>query len=174
MKMTRQDLKSLVKECLVEILSDGLVESSRSVNENNQHRAAPVRQTQQTTPAARPERSTRSMVADKISFLPETRQEMRRAPHQIEQSNRQLVSGLTSDPILAEMFADTARHGGHTKITETSAPHKMKHEDMIAVGGDAAAKAMLRSDPTSVFGESANKWAALAFADTVPVRSSAG
>jgi len=45
---------------------------------------------------------------------------------------------------------------------------------MIAVGGDAAAKAMLRSDPTSVFGESANKWAALAFADTVPVRSSAG
>lgn len=173
MKMTRQDLKSLVKECLVEILSDGLVESARSVNENKQQRPV-ARQPQQPAPEARPDRTTRSMLADKISFLPETRQDMRRSHQQIEQSNRQLVSGLTSDPILAEMFADTARHGGHTKITESTAPHKMQHEDMIAVGGDAAAKAMLRSDPTDVFGDSANKWAALAFADKVPAGSRAG
>jgi hypothetical protein len=85
-----------------------------------------------------------------------------------------MISSLTSDPILAEMFADTARNGGHTKITESSAPpHKVDYEAMIAAGGDAAAKAMLRSDPTDVFAESASKWATLAFAEKGPAGSRA-
>jgi hypothetical protein len=44
---------------------------------------------------------------------------------------------------------------------------------MIAAGGDAAAKAMLRSDPTDVFAESASKWATLAFAEKGPAGSRA-
>lgn len=174
MKMTRQDLKSIVKECLVEILSEGLVESARSVNENRQ--ARPQARQQSASPQNF-DRPARSSIADKISFLPENRQEIRRGPgpQQVEQNNRHLISSLTSDPILAEVFADTARNGGHTRIADSAGPaHKIGHEQMISAAGDAAAKAMLRSDPVDVFGDSAGKWAALAFAEKVPAGSRAG
>lgn len=170
MKMTRQDLKGLVKECLVEILSEGLVETTRQVNESKRPTS---RVMQAETPTRQPERSTRSNIADKISFLP-NHDNASRQPQARQQNHQQMISSLTSDPILAEMFADTARNGGHTKITESSAlPHKVDYEAMIAAGGDAAAKAMLRSDPTDVFGESASKWATLAFAEKGPAGSRA-
>jgi hypothetical protein len=173
MKMTRQDLKGLVKECLVEILSEGLVETSRQVNENRQqsHRLP-----QADMPPRTAERAVRSNIADKINFLPNNQERVVRqqAPVPRQQNHHQMISSLTSDPILAEMFADTARNGGHTKITESSAlPHKVDYEAMIAAGGDAAAKAMLRSDPTDVFAESASKWATLAFAEKGPAGSRA-
>ena len=175
MKMTRQDIKFIVRECLVEILSEGLVESARSINESKQSRTQ-TRQVQQHQTQSMPERSLRSSIADKISFLPENRQDVRRSPQHVEQTNRQLISSLTSDPILAEVFADTARNGGHNRIADSAGPaHKIGHEQMIAASGDAAAKAMLRSDPVDVFGDSvASKWAALAFADKVPAGSRAG
>ena len=166
MKMTRQDLKHLVKECLVEILSEGLVESTRTINESR--RAQPALEHRQVQTPKQPA-SMRQSVADKISFLP-NKSEIRRAnPAQVTEQSHSLAKTLTSDPVLAEIFADTARSGAHRSMNESSTG--ANHEQMIASAGDAAAKAMLRSDPTDIFGDSASKWAALAFAEKIPSRS---
>lgn len=160
MKMSRQDLKNLVKECLVEILSEGLVGTAQSINENR--RQAPV-QNQQITPVNR-----KSLIADKISFLP-TKSEIKQAQSPAPPSHRALANSLTSDPVLADIFADTARTGMHKKMNESSGG--ANHEQMVASSGDAAARAMLQSDPIDIFGDSAGKWAALAFSEKMPARS---
>jgi hypothetical protein len=115
----------------------------------------------------------RPTTADKISFLP-ARQEIATQQAQQARPRQSIAAGLTSDPILAEMFADTERNGGHLKINESpSAPHKVSYEQMISTAGDAASKKMLVSEPADVFGEASNKWAALAFAEKGPAGSRA-
>lgn len=162
MKMTRDQLKGIVKECLVEILSEGLTSSQKTMTESR-----PQASQRQISESAAQHRNPRSSTADKISFLP-SRDEIRSAPAQAPRQNQQLARSLTSDPILADIFADTARSGVHMQMNESAGA---AHEQMIASAGDAAAKVMLRSDPTDVFGESAGKWAALAFSEKIPARS---
>ena len=111
----------------------------------------------------------RQNIADKISFLPQKSEIRKSAPVQIQQNHQAMARSLTSDPVLADIFADTAKSGAHRQMNESAA--SANHEQMIASAGDAAAKAMLRSDPTDVFGESAGKWAALAFSEKIPARS---
>lgn len=163
MKMTKQDLKMIVKECLVEILSEGIVSTQKTINESRQ--AAP-RSVQDQRPAP----VQKTSIADKISFLP-NKSEIKRSssPSQFAEQSQGLARSLTSDPVLADIFADTARRGTHQSMNESSSG--TNHELMIASAGDAAAKAMLRSDPTDIFGDSASKWATLAFSEKIPSRS---
>lgn len=161
MKMSRQDLKNLVKECLVEILSEGLTETKKTINENRQVQPRPQAPV---TPVNR-----RSLIADKISFLPPKNEIKQSPPVQRGPDHQALARSLTQDPVMADIFADTARSGIHKQMNESIGG--VNHEQMVASSGDAAAKAMLRSDPLDVFGESAGKWASLAFAEKIPARS---
>jgi hypothetical protein len=70
---------------------------------------------------------------------------------------------MTSDPLLQEMLADTASRG--TPIMDESKTSPIMQEAAVAAHGDIAAKAMLRSDPTDIFGEASSKWATLAFSE---------
>lgn len=152
MKLSRDELKNIVKEVLVEILAEGLNGTSRTINETR--RAQPATQVKQ-----QQEVTTRSMIADKISFLP-------RQPQQQAQPrglDRRALNEMTADPILQEMLADTAVRG--TPIIEESKGGNMAQEVAIAAQGDAAAKAMLRSDPNDIFGDASSKWATLAFSE---------
>lgn len=163
MKMTRQDLKGIVKECLVEILSEGLVSTQKSIVESKQQRPrAPA------APEPAQARIARPNTADKISFLP-NREDIRRSNPPVVESHQNLARSLTSDPVLADIFADTARTGTYKQMNESGS--RINHEAMVASAGDAAAKVMLNSDPTDIFGESAGKWAALAFSEKVNVRA---
>jgi hypothetical protein len=162
MKMTKQDLKMIVKECLVEILSEGLVSTQKTINESRQASPRQV-QEQRAVPAARPN------IADKISFLPNKADIGRTSQRGFPDQGQGLAKSLTSDPVLAEIFADTARTGAHRNMNESSSG--ANHEQMIATAGDVAAKTMLRSDPSDIFGDSASKWAALAFSEKIPSRS---
>ena len=172
MKMTRQDLKHLVKECLVEILSEGLVDSARTINENRRMQSAPA-EPRRPAPAPKSAPNMRQTIADKISFLP-ARGEI--TSHQQARQQRQLISaGITDDPILAEVFADTERSGRHLSVTDSpSSSHRTSYEEMVSAAGDAAAKKMLRSDPAEIFGEATSKWAALAFSEKTPAGSRVG
>lgn len=152
MKLSRDELKNIVKEVLVEILAEGLNGSSRTINETR--RAQPATQVKQ-----QQEVTTRSMIADKISFLP--RQSQQQA--QPRGLDRRALNEMTADPILQEMLADTAVRG--TPIIEESKGGNMAQEVAIAAQGDAAAKAMLRSDPNDIFGDASSKWATLAFSE---------
>lgn len=155
MKLSRDELKNIVKECLVEILSEGLSSPTNRIMESklaNRH----TLESQRTAGV-----QTRSGISDKISFLPKgdpAGQEKRRS-----QIDRSAIRAATSDPILQEMLADTATLG--TPILDESKVSASMHESAVAVQGDVAAKHMLRSDPTDLFGDASSKWAVLAFSE---------
>lgn len=170
MKMTRQELKGLIKECLVEILSEGLADTSRKIAESRQDRDNQSVGSLKNQGTVSPVNRTRQMIADKISFLPDKSEIQKSQGRVVRENHESLANTLTSDPIMASIFADTERNGAHKSMNE-SAAGRIDHEQMIASAGDTAAKVMLRSDPTDIFGDSAGKWAALAFAEKIPARS---
>jgi hypothetical protein len=132
-KVTRGDLKGIVKECLIEILAEGLLADG----------ATQMLET--------PTRSKRKKSAPK-----------KRAPRvQNDQIIQEAVSDLTDDPIMSEIFSDTARGTLQEQLEAESS-------GMGAVSGDSAARQAAYADPSDLFGESSEKWAALAFSGPGP------
>ncbi len=78
-KVSRAVLKSLVKECLVEILSEGLVGSSEQIQESKK------------VAAKKKPTSQRKKIPAKKNVIPET------------------IKSITDDPLMQSIFADTAR-----------------------------------------------------------------
>ena len=151
-KMRKSQLKEIVKECLVEILSEGLSSNSQAaamltsrtsnkrVNEGLAHSKKPT--------------TRRKTALDRINYG-----ESPRLDSAIENS----VSTLTSDPIMQSIFNDTAR----TTLQEQLANESHDHGPASQTASDSASLAMSQSDPMDVFSESANNWATLAFSDPV-------
>ena len=129
MKMTRSKLKGIVKECLVEILSEGI--GSNDTLAESAHRSN--------------QRKKEAMQAENE----------RLALHRqsLDKKIDQTVSGLTENPVMRDILADTAR---------TTLQEQMSH-DSTQPGRPNV------SDPGislgNIFSESANNWAQLAFPD---------
>ncbi len=136
--MSKSQLKSLIKECLVEVLVEGLNPSLSSVSNLKESKSSRKK---------RPTSSSRRPALDNI-----------RMNNKIQES----VSLATADPILGEMLADTAATTLQEQI-EGSKDSRSSHRQQVAANGDDAAKIMSGADPTDVFGDAANNWAALAF-----------
>ena len=136
MKLNRSSLKSLVKECLVEILSEGLSETSSMMVES-----APKRKkaTRKKAPAAR------RPALDTVKF-----------DNAVENS----VQHLTQDPVMSSIFADTARTTLQEQLSEDG---RAGHGAQVFAHGDPAAKAVASADPQDLFGGASANWAALAF-----------
>jgi len=136
-KMTRNDLKSLVKECLFEILLEATdAESGQQLQEVR----LPKKKTRPVT--------SRRPALDNISI---GKSQPAREQPQFD------VSQITSDPVMAAIFQDTAK----TTLLEQSRAERLGPQS----GGDAATAAMAQADPQEVFGEASRNWAALAFND---------
>jgi len=127
-KLNRNQLKGLVKECLMEILSEGLLA--------------------ETTQASSPRRTRKRSVEPARN-------------ENFDTAINESVQGLTDNPVMADIFADTAR----TTLQEQLGAEK--GGPMIS-GGDSATRQMAGSDPDEVFGDAANRWASLAFAEKAP------
>ena len=112
-KLLRSELKSIVKECLVEILSEGIGSSSHSephqVN-NNRHKT--------------------KATAKRKSYLDSIK-------HEVKEKKRLDPSktNLTNDPVLNELLADTA---STTLQEQLAADSKRRMSDMTRPA-DAAA-----------------------------------
>ena len=130
-KVSRSVLKSLVKECLVEILSEGLVGSSKTIQESKKKRSAP---------------------AKKIKSLKSTLKK-----ESISKEIPDTIKGITSDPLMQSIFADTAK----TTLVEQ---HAADNNERV-VAGDHISQVVDKNDPSELFGEAANNWAALAFSE---------
>ena len=135
-KVTRGDLKGIVKECLIEILAEGLLADGAS-------------QMLETT--TRPKKKRPS---------PKRR---RRPQVQHDQLIQETVSGLTDDPLMTDIFSDTARGTLQDQMVAES-------RGSIA-GGDSASHQASMADPDDLFGEAAENWAALAFSGPGPNKS---
>jgi hypothetical protein len=171
MKLSKDDLKEIVKECLVEILSEGL-NGNKSIVENRSLRSAPTQAHQVSQALAGRSTSTassqqRTSVYDKMSFIPQKEQVQKVASTQKKFNPLSMVKDITSDPILAGILSETASSGQYLNMDERSSSTQATHEAQVMTSGDAAARKMLLSDPTDLFGESASKWSKLAFADSI-------
>jgi hypothetical protein len=136
-KLSRSQLKSLIKECLVEVLIEGLNPGS---NVSSLQEAATPRKR-----SSRPSKKSPRPALDNTNF---------------NQRINELSNVCTDDPILGNILADTAR----TTLQEQLGEEKQTgHMRQVSVNGDQAAKDAATSDPVDMFGDAANNWAALAF-----------
>jgi len=134
-KLLKSELKEIVKECLVEILSEG-IGNKEVIREN---RAVPVESNiNRRTSFDHVEWQSNNSDREEIDYVEE-------------------ASKLVSDPILAEVLADS-----HKTMNEQIAAES---RGISASAGDFASRAAASSNPIDMFSESAANWAALAFDD---------
>ena len=134
-KLTKNQLKSIVKECLVEILSEGLA-SNADIMVEAREKPRTTRKKQ-----VRRKESVRSASLDETTF---------------NRAAEQRAASITDDPIMQSILADTAKttlqeqvhadKGAGANMQETVAPGK-NIEDL------------------PIFAEGAQNWAALAFSE---------
>jgi len=134
-QLFKSELKAIVKECLREILTEGLgggleLMQTKSNGINNKPGKKHL---------------------DNISYN-------NIATRKKKIKKRVMQSNITNDPILNEILADTAT----STLQAQYAAENKKGAAAVATNGDAAAQIMNKSDPMSIF-ENADKWASLAF-----------
>ena len=136
-KLKRGELKQIVKECLVEILSEGL-QNSDSAGTINESRSLVT--SVQAAPTRRQKTSNQS----------------KRANPKFDAAVNRNVSSLTDDPLMASIFEDTARGTYQDQMSNETAPGKTSLQETAAPGHDLE----------DVFGSSAaQNWASLAFGE---------
>lgn len=148
-KVTRTILKEMVKECLVEILMDGLespageqalIESVSRNSSRRSHRPDPMVDIQK-----------------RRDLLDSKKVDTRRQQQPIV--SEAAISNLTQDSTMAEIFADTAATTLANQGLSNTAKDSSKYRP-----ADAAASIAYDNEPEDLF-EGANNWAALAFSD---------
>ena len=153
-KFTRSELKDLVKECLVEILSEGLASRFDMTEASRVKR--PVRHSE---PSDTPLRS-KSSALNSVVFGSSRGKQGPAHPTPGRQGrpgppvSTESISGQTSDPNMSQIFADTAATTLQEQVqAESTRP-------------GAASASELVGDPGSLF-EGASNWAELAFSSPV-------
>lgn len=175
-KLSRDDLKGIVKECLLEILSEGLnssldnlVESKRADSIQALKRTRrQINEDQYRSPQNRNVRNSEvESLKQRMKYLDtlkvgESANTEKVVNQQFQQRVEQTTSSLTNDPILSEIFKDTA---ATTLQEQLSADSKSPSAAPPAVA-DAYSLKVAQSNPEDLFGgEAASKWATLAFAE---------
>ena len=165
-RVSKSKLKLLIKECLVEILEEGIsLNSNTTLNENrNVIRNNGERISGRTSTKSRSNTDPRRpRYLDNIKWG-----EDRSASHQesdavknknFEKNVNNIANSLTSDPTLADILKDTAM----TTLQEQT--ERGGTSPSARGSGDLAAQAAANSDPMEMFGGSSQNWAELAFAD---------
>ena len=154
--MTRDELKKIIKECLVEILAEGV--GSALTERAGQARTLPRPAPQIPRPAATtvPVRSARTVDYMRVGSAPQ------KAPSHVSA----LVSNVTKDPLLASILADTA---ATTLVEQTEGRQQVP---AATIAGDHAARVVAANDPGQLIGamtglaeeEQHARWAQAAFA----------
>ena len=147
-KITKNDLKDIVKECLIEILAEGLISSNSRLTESSQKKKS-KKQELKTEMLRRP-------ALDTISYSKDLNQT---AP--VRKPN--INTNISNDSVLNEIFADTAASTFQAQMAAESRRSNMSAD--IAAQGDQAAKIVAANNPEDIFGDSASKWSKLAFFD---------
>ena len=140
-KVSRSMLKSIVKECLVELLAEGLSGGdTESLNESL---------------------SLKETYSDiEQDFKPVRKTSERKVVnHNFEQKTKQIISNATKDPIMASILEDTA----NTTLQEQNTADRPNQ--FTAKPIDTYSQIANEADPMELFGGSSSNWAALAFSD---------
>ena len=170
---SKKALKNIVKECLIEILAEGLVGNKKqaTLSETRELRGAmqesyergnnrqiseySLNQRTQVTPS-------RQSTAKRPSYLDSIKMGVDSSNNNEKNHIQNKVKNITSDPIMSDILADTAM----TTLREQKESGRASGPSVMA-GGDAAAKIVDQSSPDELFGGQASKWANLAFAPSI-------
>ncbi len=159
-RLTKTELKGIVKECLIEILAEGLIDApSRGSSKKASLKESILRRQNlqgvegyTKRSAAPPKKTKRSSHLDAISY--NTQQAPEPSPAMAK------AASITSDPILSEMLMDTAQNTFH----EQAAAERNRGLSSSRPA-DQAAMIVENTELEDLFGaEEASKWATLAFA----------
>ena len=140
-KVKRSVLKEIVKECLLEILFEG-IDSEPGYDEEE-----PIRE-------ARRPRASRPSPSRGLHAAVQERQPRKKPRRMREDVTQQAVAELTDDPMMASIFADTASTTLQEQVEGRRPP------------ADNAAAAVNSADDMSDIFEGAGNWAAIAFGET--------
>ena len=150
-KLSKTALKSIVKECLVEILQEGLMSNTSDVQSLHEKKNISKR-------ARDSQDIQRRIGLDKISMSQDLQ------PNKdFEKNIENTANQMTSDPVLSSILMDTAK----TTLQEQVGADRIGPGGVSlpsSAAGDAAARTASKSNPEDLFSESASKWADLAFA----------
>lgn len=138
-KVSRDQLKGIVKECLLEILAEGLLSGNTGL-----------------TPSAHG-KNLMSAISEssRRNHQSHSRSEIRRKPMddtQFENAIHDTVSSLTKDTIMSSILHDTAKTTLQEQMNAERAPNPA-----------SLATPKIGEDIGSLFGDSAGRWAGLAF-----------
>jgi hypothetical protein len=153
MKMSRDQLKALVKECLIELLSDGLGGELRVSQPQYQQHVSK----QNVVPESRTHRQKK----DFDPALDTPVRNKRQASDALRQAIKENANG---NPVMESIFADTAR---------TTLQAQLSFGDTGSAPGSEGSSAsritqqeQFSGSPEQVFGKDASsRWASLAFMD---------
>jgi hypothetical protein len=134
MKMSRSKLKELIKECIVEVLAEGLG-GSTALSE------ASVKVNPASRKHKKPQTPPRRKVLDSIKF---------------DKRVNEAASSMTADPVMQSIFSDTAKTTLQDQLQHSNSTPS------VPAGADAATRAAALSTPEDLF-EGSSNWAALAF-----------
>ena len=150
-KLSRGQLKSIVKECLVEILSEGISAAasepvSRKRKTTSLHERRRVNEPRLSRPAL-------DMIKFGVPKEPPPTNPSRNGG--FDNAISSAVGALTDDPMMAAIFSDTATGTLQEQLSADVGPGAQLTVEHVA-------------DPISTFGDAAANWATLAFADKKP------
>ena len=164
-------LKNIVKECLIEILAEGLVgNNNATISESRELRGAMQESYERSSRRIsehalnQPTQVTKSRQASqkRSSYLDSIKMGVDAASGKQNQVIHNKVKNITSDPIMSDILADTAM----TTLREQKEGSRPSGPSVMA-GGDQAAKIVDQSSPDELFGGQSSKWADLAFAPSI-------
>ena len=142
-KVSRDMLKGLVKECLVEILAEGLTGGDTEELNENFSMSKPKKTFKQTMKKVdKPAIASQKVVNERF-----------------EENTQKIISQATNDPIMAAILSDTAK----TTLQEQNTADRPNQ--FSAKPTDTYSQIASESDPMELFGGASNNWASLAFSD---------
>ena len=160
MKLDKDLLKSIVKECLVEILAEGIVNTSaptsskkRALSESISSRGR--KDSLAGRQAANQSSEQRRSYLDNISYGSSEKSSRH------ENAVSRITKSITKDTVMQDILADTAR----TTLQEQKSGEasRVSAPMLDSRPADKAAEIVSNNEPEQLFGESAKNWATLAF-----------
>lgn len=159
----KEALKIIVKECLLEILAEGL-SSNKNKNLSETFDMINTKNNNQVKSQVEYKRTdlrqhSNNRFVDNITKGIKNETSAKQSDAKISEGIKKKITSLTNDALMSELLADTAM----TTLKEQAENPRNNMSQNIALSGDNAAKIVDSSDPMELFGKSATNWANLAF-----------
>lgn len=158
-KLSKGIIKEIVKECLIEILAEGLVSNNKSQS-GASRKSKTLKEHMLLSSESGRNDTVMKRNKSQPSYLDSIKFKNEKQSQQKNEKLNQIAASVTKDPILSEMLMDTA----HTTLQDQIAAESKKGYVPSGAGDKAQQIVESSSDPSELFGEeTSSKWASLAF-----------